>query len=238
MYADDDGEDFPICTESDLTEAIIYFDDTEQLSSSSSPHHKVTIRVDVVVEYDGPSLSDTSSISSFRSGDGEETNEGSVGRSSGYEESYRSYGRNGLGDEVIDEAEEGRTELSDRSVSTTGTSRQNGSVPYEWKIHTNSHSSTVPSRRRPSTLHPAQARPLTGPDSDPAPELLTYSELGSRWLWEQSRLTFRRYGPDIESSRNEDRHDEDGESSEGETPGDLALIRDARGSTFISTDLG
>lgn len=75
-YVDDDGEEYPIKTEADLTEAIAYFvsgDDDHSIRTGSEgvgarlahPAPKITMRVDVVVEYDGPSLSDTSSIASL-----------------------------------------------------------------------------------------------------------------------------------------------------------------------------
>lgn len=71
-YIDDDGEEYPIKNEADLTEAIAYFvsgDDDHSTRGSEwrGLPAKITMRVDVVVEYDGPSLSDTSSIASLSS---------------------------------------------------------------------------------------------------------------------------------------------------------------------------
>lgn len=80
-YKDDDGEVTDITCEDDLTEAIQYFhlgDDSSgpalssgasaysgRSSSSSGGSRKITLRVDVNVDYDGPSLSDTASLSSL-----------------------------------------------------------------------------------------------------------------------------------------------------------------------------
>lgn len=73
-YKDDDGEITNITTETDLTEAIQYFQagDDAPLSSAASilsgrsfGQRKVTLRVNITVDYDGPSLSDTSSLVSL-----------------------------------------------------------------------------------------------------------------------------------------------------------------------------
>ncbi|TFK51852.1 hypothetical protein OE88DRAFT_1718587 [Heliocybe sulcata] len=75
-YKDDDGEVTDITNESDLTEAIHYFytdaSASEPASSASSilsgrsfGSKKITLRVHVSVDYDGPSLSDSSSLASL-----------------------------------------------------------------------------------------------------------------------------------------------------------------------------
>ncbi|KAH0836543.1 hypothetical protein J3R83DRAFT_8216 [Lanmaoa asiatica] len=75
-YKDDDGEVTDISTESDLTEAIQYFQagsDDPPLSSAASilsgrsfgSKRRITLRVHITVDYDGPSLSDTSSLASL-----------------------------------------------------------------------------------------------------------------------------------------------------------------------------
>ncbi|EKM50674.1 uncharacterized protein PHACADRAFT_178406, partial [Phanerochaete carnosa HHB-10118-sp] len=74
-YTDDDGETTVITTEGDLTEAIRYFypggADDPPLSSTASilsgrsfGRGKITLRVKITIDYDGPSLSDTSSLAS------------------------------------------------------------------------------------------------------------------------------------------------------------------------------
>ena len=260
-YTDDDGEDFPIRTESDLTEAILYFvsgdDDAAHSSHSGSAgpvpfsSQKVTIRVDVVVEYDGPSLSDTSSLRSYKSGD--EASESSW-RSSGYEPSHRSSGRNELEDQVIVEEEE-RTEYAGSAIvglgsvhsarlsgSNTSSASTRASVPQavvprsrsDRSRSTSSHTSTISRRRPPASTQP-HVPSLTGPESDPAPSLLTHSELGSRWLREQSRLAVRRIGPGTTANGTTRRYGSDEESlgSDEDSRGDFALVRDARGSMSL-----
>ncbi|KZP01547.1 hypothetical protein CALVIDRAFT_474143, partial [Calocera viscosa TUFC12733] len=74
-YMDDDGEVTDISSNHDLTEAINYFSDgdTESVAYSgassasgrSSSGKKVTLRVRVNMENDGPSLSDTASLASM-----------------------------------------------------------------------------------------------------------------------------------------------------------------------------
>nr|GAT46432.1 predicted protein [Mycena chlorophos] len=71
-YKDDDGEITDITTDADLTEAIVYFQagsDDPPISSGASilsghsiRSRKITLRVHITVDYDGPSLSDTSSL--------------------------------------------------------------------------------------------------------------------------------------------------------------------------------
>lgn len=73
-YKDDDGEITTITNDTDLTEAIQYFHtgDDVPLSSAASilsgrsfGSRKVTLKVQITVDYDGPSLSDTSSLISL-----------------------------------------------------------------------------------------------------------------------------------------------------------------------------
>lgn len=73
-YKDDDGEISTIVTDDDLMEAIQYFqagDDAPMssaasiLSGRSFGARKITLRVNITVDYDGPSLSDTSSLASL-----------------------------------------------------------------------------------------------------------------------------------------------------------------------------
>ena len=75
QYTDDDGETTDITTESDLTEAIRYFypgSDDPPLSSAASilsgrsfGRSKITVRVNIYVDYDGPALSDAGSLVSL-----------------------------------------------------------------------------------------------------------------------------------------------------------------------------
>ncbi|KAH9913987.1 uncharacterized protein BXZ73DRAFT_106769 [Epithele typhae] len=75
-YVDDDSETISITNETDLTEAINYFKPTPSedpplssaasiLSGRSFRSSKITLRVNIVVDYDGISLSDTGSLVSL-----------------------------------------------------------------------------------------------------------------------------------------------------------------------------
>ncbi|KAG8970166.1 hypothetical protein FRC05_000687 [Tulasnella sp. 425] len=72
-YKDDDGEVTAIANDYDLLEAIQYFQAGDDVPSSgasvasgrSGMGRRITLRVQVVVDYDGPSLSDTSSLASM-----------------------------------------------------------------------------------------------------------------------------------------------------------------------------
>ncbi|TEB36518.1 hypothetical protein FA13DRAFT_1726881 [Coprinellus micaceus] len=70
-WRDDEGEIVPIDCEDDLTEAIVYFcsgDDTQSTSGASIlsfGRGRVTLEVTITIDYDGPSLSDTSSLASL-----------------------------------------------------------------------------------------------------------------------------------------------------------------------------
>jgi len=270
-YIDDDGEEFSIKTDSDLTEAIAYFvsgDDDAAGASIYSGHsvklpftaQKISIRVEVVVEYDGPSLSDTSSISSFSTGfvEGESQrgsgSGGSAWGSSRYSESLRS-GRSGRTEQDFFTDHEGNHEggtisamasgvgemslstspISDHSMSLGSRSsiRHSRQPARQGSVHSQRSTKRLPSRQSSGdTALPYINLPLTGPESVPAPSLLTNSELGSRWLREQSKLaTTRRLGPTGANGSRRYDSDDDSLGSDEESLGDLALVRDARGST-------
>jgi hypothetical protein len=92
-YKDDDGEITNITTECDLTEAIQYFQagsDDPPLSSAASilsgrsfGSRRITLRVHVTVDYDGPSLSDTSSLASMEEYKGRNRSEAEISWSIG-----------------------------------------------------------------------------------------------------------------------------------------------------------
>ncbi|KIJ20721.1 hypothetical protein PAXINDRAFT_174193 [Paxillus involutus ATCC 200175] len=87
-YKDDDGEVTDITTESDLTEAIQYFQvgsDDPPISSAASilsgrsfGSKRITLRVQITVDYDGPSLSDTSSLASLDDYKGRNNSNGEI----------------------------------------------------------------------------------------------------------------------------------------------------------------
>jgi len=76
VWTDDEGDKCLIREESDLDEAISYFGSeaaeppgpsnmsVSSSGRSSSGSRKITIYVDICIDYDGPSLSETSSIAS------------------------------------------------------------------------------------------------------------------------------------------------------------------------------
>ncbi|KAI0319978.1 hypothetical protein OF83DRAFT_1107303 [Amylostereum chailletii] len=73
-WTDDDGEEAYISTEGELTEAILYHQSADDppassgssiLSYKSSSRNKIMLNVQIHVDYDGPSLSDASSLSSL-----------------------------------------------------------------------------------------------------------------------------------------------------------------------------
>lgn len=189
-YTDDDGEDFSIRTEADLTEAILYFASGEDEGPSGS-QQKITLKLDVVVEYDGPSLSDTSSLRSFESGSGtEEASEDSWGSTSYYTHGSRQSARRELED--VDEEED----LEERMtiMDLEGSERATRPVDEGQRSHLD-------------------------------------SELGSRWLREQTTLA-RRKGSSALGRQRRSVHSEDEDDSDQEV-GDLNLIQDAKGSKFI-----
>ncbi|ORY70652.1 hypothetical protein BCR35DRAFT_307963 [Leucosporidium creatinivorum] len=68
---DDDGDETEIHTSHDLAEAICYFEDSDDLpssgassngSGSSSSKQRITLKVNLFVDYEGPSLSDRGSV--------------------------------------------------------------------------------------------------------------------------------------------------------------------------------
>ena len=273
-YTDDDGEEVFVRSEADLTDAIAYFvsgDDDAAVSIISGQGgippplalsaQKITIRLEVTLEYDGPSLSDASSISSFTTGfeDSESQSESSW-RSSDYAESRRNLALSGSRPRRIDEEDDDLTTYEEDARPFAGLSRE----PVGLNTSFTELNLVPPNRSAPSTLPPASSpssltvapaphrspashvststetpQPrtlptLTGPESDPAPALLTHSELGSRWLREQSNWATTRRLPSSKSARSgaikRYTSDEDSLASDEDSVGDIALVRDAKGS--------
>ncbi|WWC91357.1 uncharacterized protein L201_006300 [Kwoniella dendrophila CBS 6074] len=258
-YTDDDGEEFSLRTETDLTEAIGYFvsgDDDAAMSNHSGSSsgqmmypfsaRKITIRLDVLVEYDGPSLSDTSSVSSFRTSTGSlleserdgKTSQGSWS-SDNYEESLTSrrsssgFGTLRQNSEPVSVA--GRRTSTIQQMSSLDLNDKNRYAPRSDTVtpkNVSIHSSGSSNKTSQPHLPPI----LTGPESDPAPSLLTHTDLGTRWLREQSSLAARKLGPAPRqrAKRSSYDSDEDSYGSDEESPGDIALVRDARGRYYYS----
>ncbi|ORX38912.1 hypothetical protein BD324DRAFT_617855 [Kockovaella imperatae] len=259
-YTDDDGEEFTVRNEHDLTDAIAYFvsgDDDDQGSSirsglgSTRNPQKIVLRLDVVVEYDGPSLSDTSSISGFSTSTGEDGAE-SVW-SSAYTHSVHSGQFSERSQRLLPTAVELQHSeallagaIQDLNLSNTGTpsvfsdATIDGKAPSFRRDSRTSTSRQLPGpsslpNRRASDETARQDPPLTGPDSAPAPSLLTHSELGHRWLKEQTSLvTSRRFGAPSINGSNRQQGSRDSDDSDEEEVVDLALLRDARGKFYYS----
>lgn len=129
-YKDDDGEVSHITTDDDLTEAIIYFqagaDDPPMssamsvLSGRSFGAKRITLRVTITSEYDGPSLSDTSSLVSL--------------------EEYRRRGNSQISLRLIESQVSG--EFDDDSVTVSSKDALAPSVAQE---HVPAHASQYPS---------------------------------------------------------------------------------------------
>lgn len=189
------------------------------------------------MEYDGPSLSDTSSILSFRTGSGTFDDGQSISESgeSGWRSSQYTTSLT-LGSTESDASVGGRGGDLPLDVASLSLSRPPSTyrqeTPRRSSVRSNGSVRSARPSRQDSGHTELPVRPLTGPESAAAPSLLTHSELGSRWLREQSSLATRRLplGP---SSRRYD-SDEDSAASDEESLGDLALVRDARGSEFLS----
>ncbi|WWC64178.1 uncharacterized protein I303_106786 [Kwoniella dejecticola CBS 10117] len=240
-YTDDDGEEFFIKSETDLTEAIHYYvsgDDDAAASFHSGSNsgrmtygfaaQKIVLRLDVLVEYDGPSLSDTSSISSFRTGTNSFSDSGTEAKSQGTL-------RSSFYAETLGSGSSGQ----ERSIGGSGTSGRDSTL-HQFSL-LNLEADDGQDRDLSGSATPREpyivpsAPILTGPESDPAPSLLTHSDLGTRWLREQSRLASRKLGPAPKSLARSGDYDSDEDSyGSDEEPGEIALVRDARGRYYYS----
>jgi hypothetical protein len=198
------------------------------------------MRVDVVVEYDGPSLSDTSSIASFPS----ENSWNSQGSRLTYDDSGRdgrrqSYASGGSGSGSSASRRRGGDtrsivsgltdlEIASDSSGLTGGASSGGGGGFGIRSkalglghnRNNNHLSHRLLRPDRSYATPAEPYHYDGP-----PSLLTNSELGSRWLREQSQLAHRI--PRVRVGVRQ--YDSDESLSDEESLGDIALVRDARG---------
>jgi hypothetical protein len=138
-YKDDDGETYDIGTDIDLTEAIAYFHagaDDPPLSSAASilsgrslsfGSKRITMRVQIAVEYDGPNLSDTSSLVSleeYRNRNGSLGRVGSMG-GGGSELSFGGVGA-GYGTGRVDEYDDDSVTVSSRDAELSTMSSGGG----------------------------------------------------------------------------------------------------------------
>ncbi|KAJ9106256.1 hypothetical protein QFC21_001401 [Naganishia friedmannii] len=171
-YTDEDGEDFDIVSEADLTEAVSYFSsglDADDYGTSlgaptlysadwnnaahdhtslpvfqPSTRNKIILRVHVVVEYDGPSLSDTASIM-------ESVSESSAGASWAQEESSSSslsLSENAYTNQTsdysgIESGRHGQREFRSASTNLRESLQTNGSSAEQFRGN-DPHSRTLP----------------------------------------------------------------------------------------------
>ena len=270
-WKDDDGEVMTINTDHDFIEAMQYFhigDDAPTssgasvLSGRSFGSRRITVRVTIVVEYDGPSLSDTSSLASldeFRNRNGSQQSF-SFGAPSVEDDSVTVSSRDAGGkypfQNFAGSARAGTTPhtSSDNLKASTST------VLQEWDPisdlggrRTESSRSTSWSLVRDNEYENAETRYPANPVAvferlkmeeslqDDASSIsqnhLTNNERGAAWLREQNERAFLMLGPLPEQS------DSDAQSlsldSQGESlPGDLALECDEHGRYYYKYTSG
>ncbi|KAM5536597.1 hypothetical protein V8D89_009692 [Ganoderma adspersum] len=156
-YVDDDSETISITNETDLTEAINYFRPTPSedpplsstasiLSGRSFRNSKITLPVNIIVDYEGISLSDTGSLVSLE--------EYKNRNSSGYSLSYASEGPRELEDDAItvsskDIGSKYDTRVKGAKTIVAGQSREPLIEPTnQWETGTiSSHPPTLSSNR-------------------------------------------------------------------------------------------
>lgn len=201
-------------------------------SGISIPPSKITLRLDVVVEYDGPSLSDTSSIASFPTSDGSSFMSRRSGLSSDsrlsdpYTTRSGAHGYRTDPNRLSDYSRSDYTERYDpryyaasrRSSATSGTQRR-PTVDRELASVTGSFESAV--------LDDG----ASGLTASTTPNF-TQSELGSRWLREQSQIASRM--PRLRLRRREFEDGDPDPDASDEEIGDISLVRDARGRGYLA----
>lgn len=163
-YKDDDGEITAISNDYDLVEAIQYFqagDDApggsnaSVASGRSGMGRRITLRVQVVVDYDGPSLSDTASLASMdefpsRRGSGQSPPSVSLGGGSVYS----------LGGELEDDAvtvssRDFQGVSSSRVVATSSSSQRLPAMPSNYQLPGHSVPSVATSPPSPPPSEPS-----------------------------------------------------------------------------------
>ncbi|KAI0686673.1 hypothetical protein BC835DRAFT_1379084 [Cytidiella melzeri] len=254
-YTDDDGETTDINTESDLTEAIRYFHpgDDPPLSSAASilsgrsfGRGKITLRVKISVDYDGPSLSDTSSLASreeFESRNGSEFSLSFSAPVAGSEidddsvtvsskdmgskyDSYRTRGgartiQSGPSREPL--VQKPSTAENDWDSETVS------SVPQSLSFTGSSLPAIEDGDESLSEAFQAETAPITSPSP-------LSTERGAAWLREQNSRTLKSLlgGPRVPSEMDEFSLNDTGSIMSGE----LALQKDQRGKFYYAYTSG
>ncbi|KAI6149401.1 hypothetical protein BKA82DRAFT_128177 [Pisolithus tinctorius] len=256
-YRDDDGEVTDITAESDLTEAIQYFQagsDDPPLSSAASilsgrsfGSKRITLRVHITVDYDGPSLSDTSSLASLDEYKGR--NESSselnwVGAS----------GVGGVGEFEDDTVTVSSRDNSGRLGNGTTHGAEDAPVGHARPAELDSLSFSIPEEGRdegPFSDYYVVPDPNSMSDDVDTPrvkEVRTQAEdisdrlpshRGAAWLRDQNARTIRAMlgtspEPSDVDSRSISLSPSDEQFPEGSMGGDLALQRDRRGRYYYS----
>ncbi|KIO32050.1 hypothetical protein M407DRAFT_19077 [Tulasnella calospora MUT 4182] len=153
-YTDDDGETTAIANDYDLLEAIQYFQAGDDVPSSaasaasgrSGMGRRITLRVQVAVDYDGPSLSDTSSLASM-----EEYRHGGSSHSPPSIDSFRGGSISGFSEELDEET---RTVLSFGPVVSATSPPQHLPMPPGYRL---------PGHSVPSVATSPPSPPLSDP---------------------------------------------------------------------------
>lgn len=271
-YRDDDGEITDITAESDLTEAIQYFQagsDDPPLSSAASilsgrsfGSKRITLRVHITVDYDGPSLSDTSSLASLDEykGRNESSSElnwvgasgvGGVGEFEDDTVTVSSRDNSGrLGNGTTHGAEDAPVgharpaELDSLSFSIPEEGRDEGPFSDYYVVpDPNGMSDDVDTPRVKEVRTQAEdvSDRLPSRARSPFRDALNLSvqDRGAAWLRDQNARTIRAMlgtspEPSDVDSRSISLSPSDGQFPEGSMGGDLALQRDRRGRYYYS----
>lgn len=271
-YTDDDGETTDINTEGDLTEAIHYFHpggDDPPLSSAASilsgrsfGRGRITLRVKISIDYDGPSLSDTSSLASmddFKDRNGSEfsfsLSSPLSGQSSGEVDDdsvtvsskdmgsrYDLYRAAKAGAKTIVSGPS-REPLVRRPLPRPGASSQNNwdvetvsSVPQSLSISSLSPSEDLSKETREREVPPGVFDTLRQTDSSPLPPQNSplQSERGAAWLRDQNTRTIKLMLGDLPAPSEPDEQSVHPEESGSVMSGELALQKDPRGKFYYA----
>ncbi|KAI6008983.1 hypothetical protein EDC04DRAFT_2871431 [Pisolithus marmoratus] len=251
-YRDDDGEVTDITTEADLTEAIQYFQagsDDPPLSSAASilsgrsfGSKRITLRVHITVDYDGPSLSDTSSLVSLDEyrGRNESSSElnwagapGVGGNDELEDDTVTVSSRDNIAHRTAD-APTQRAHQAELDSFSFSIPEEGGDEAYQ--------TVSIPSRsrkpKRKSTLCliglPSRVRSPSRNPFNPSVQ-----DRGAAWLRDQNARAIRAMlgtspQPSDDDCRSTSLSRSDGQYPEGSMGGDLALQRDRRGRYYYS----
>ncbi|KAI0769252.1 hypothetical protein BC629DRAFT_1595952 [Irpex lacteus] len=249
-YTDDDGETTDITTESDLTEAIQYFHpgDDPPISSAASilsgrsfGRGKITLRVNITVDYDGPSLSDTSSLASREEFETRNGSEYSLSLSAPITEEIDDDSVTVSSKDMGSKYDVYRARGGPRTI-VSGPSREPlvqkpSTAANDWDSETVSsapqslslNGSRLPSIADRDESIPDSLEPEPGPALAPSP---LSTERGAQWLRDQNSRTLKSLigSPRVPS----DMDDFSLNDTESIMSGELALQKDPRGKFYYA----